>query len=387
MTSGEIPGLLERLHRDVSERLKGVYAPNSSGPLSSAISALARFARACPDRELFRSPRFHGDMEASAHNEWTLILFAWFLVTTNSPSTKKPVKAGTVDTYISLLKGYLSFIYSFELLEKPIRLRRLIKDLKAKDPLGGSRKKRPGLRRRHLVAALAALMARLDGASLNEINDAAAVTTAWHALARPGELAPSCSQKKWTGAKHPSRADLAFGRSSGRNWAVVWLRPLKKRGKPVQPKVPQYFEEHDGSGSDVYRLLRMLVLLDPVPESQQSSTPLFRRRATTNRGTITCGHMTVTHFRAVVKAYAKTAGRADWELFGGHSARIGGATDLCDTGKASELLLKAKGRWGSDIGKIYSRLTRRALLASSRLMQKANSRDLEELFPNFVQPA
>ena len=367
--------------------MKGVYAPNSSGPLSSAIAALARFAQACPDRELFTSPRFHGDREAAAHNEWTMILFVWFLVTTASPVTKKPVAASTIDTYVSLLKGYLSFIYSFELLEKPIRLSRLIRDLKAKDPLGGSRKKRPGLRRRHLVKALAQLMERLGEASLNEINDAAAMVTAWHALARPAELAPSCSQANWAGAKHPTRADLEFGRSHGRNWALVWLRPLKKRGKPVQPKVPQYFEEHDGSGSDVYRLLRALERLDPVPEPLRATTPLFRRRSTTKGGKTICGHMTVKHMRAVAKTYAKAAGRADWELFGGHSARIGGATDLCDAGKASEVLLKAKGRWASDIGKIYSRLTRRALLASSRLMQKANARDLEEIFPNFVQPA
>ena len=368
--------------------MKEVYAPDSSGPLSSAISALARFAQACPDRELLRAPRFHGDLEAAAYNEWTLILFVWFLATTSSPSTKKPVKPGTIDTYVSLLKGYLSFVYTFDVLEKPIRLRRLIKDLKAKEPQGGSRKKRPALRRRHLVAALAALMQRRHGdVTLNEINDAAAAGTAWHALARPGELAPSCTRANWSGTRHPTRADLGFGRSHGRNWAVVWLRPLKKRGKPIQPKVPQYIEEHDGSGSDVYRLLRMLTAIDPVPESELSSTPLFRRRTTTATGATKCSHLTVKHMRAICKAFAKAAGRADWDLFGGHSARIGGATDLCDSGKASELLLKAKGRWASDIGKIYSRLTRRALLASSRLMQKAKSRDLEEIFPTFVQPA
>jgi hypothetical protein len=372
----------------VSQRLRGAYAPASQGPLGSAVSAFARFAQACPDRELFRQPRFHGDLQTAAYNEWTMILFVWYMVTTNSPSTGKPVKAGTIDTYVSLLKGYFSFVYVFDVLEKPIRLRRLIKDLTANEPLGGSRKKRPGLRRRHLVAALAEMLQRGPQAvTQNEINDAAAAGTAWHALARPGELAPSCKRSRWNREKHPTRADLRFGRSHGRNWAVVWLRPLKKRGKPIQPKVPQYIEEHDGSGSDVYLLLRMLEAIDPVPEEERASTPLFRRRTTSRGGKTACSHLTVAHMSTIMKSYAKAAGRADWALFGGHSARIGGATDLCDSGKASSVLLKAKGRWASDIGKIYSRLTRRALLASSRLMQKARARDLEEIFPEFVQPA
>ena len=45
-------------------------------------------------------------------------------------------------------------------------------------------------------------------------------------------------------------------------------------------------------------------------------------------------------------------------LRAGKTARsplIGGATDLASTGKASQLLLRAKGRWASDIGAIYAR--------------------------------
>ena len=84
---------------------------------------------------------------------------------------------------------------------------------------------------------------------------------------------------------------------------------------------------------------------------------------------------------------APAALQNDRHSWGAHSGRIGGATDLASTGKASALLLRAKGRWGSDVGAIYSRLTRRGLLAASRLMQRARGRDLEEIFPEFVQPA
>lgn len=70
---------------------------------------------------------------------------------------------------------------------------------------------------------------------------------------------------------------------------------------------------------------------------------------------------------------------------GAHSCKIGGATDLAATGKASPILLQAKGRWASDIGQIYARMTRRCqlLAASEQLMQSAKGRDLEQLFPAF----
>ena len=52
---------------------------------------------------------------------------------------------------------------------------------------------------------------------------------------------------------------------------------------------------------------------------------------------------------------------------------------------ASELLLQAKGRWQSDIGRIYARMTRRMNLAASGFMHKAKGRDLEELLPEFTR--
>ena len=73
--------------------------------------------------------------------------------------------------------------------------------------------------------------------------------------------------------------------------------------------------------------------------------------------------------------------------FGAHSYRIGGATDLANSGEATELHLKARGRWASDIGKIYSRLARSEQLKGSDLMYKAHGRDLEEMYDDFTQPA
>ena len=61
-----------------------------------------------------------------------------------------------------------------------------------------------------------------------------------------------------------------------------------------------------------------------------------------------------------------------------------GITDLAEQ-NASQALLQAKGRWASDVYRIYTRMTRRAQLAASHAMQRRGGRDMEELFPAFTQ--
>ena len=96
--------------------------------------------------------------------------------------------------------------------------------------------------------------------------------------------------------------------------------------------------------------------------------------------------MSTAHYRVAVREAATLLGENPKD-FGAHSTRIGGASDLAGTGRASQLLLQAKGRWASDIGRIYARMTRKALVAVSDLMYACKGRDLEELMPDFVQPA
>ena len=96
--------------------------------------------------------------------------------------------------------------------------------------------------------------------------------------------------------------------------------------------------------------------------------------------------MTTGYYRATVRELA-AALSINPRLVGAQSTRIGGATDLAGSGRASQLLLQAKGRWSSDIGKIYARMTRRSQIAVSNLMYECKGRDLEEILPEFTQPA
>ena len=199
----------------------------------------------------------------------------------------------------------------------------------------------------------------------------AAVSVAWQALARPGEVAPGAA---WEPGRCCTRADLQHrGHGRGAHY-VLWLAPLKKRSVE---KVPIIFARGGGGASDTYDMLRRLEKYAPVPSSEQARTPLFgSRRGAMGRG----------EFVATVRMVADMAGQQG-EKFHGHSARIGGATDLADV-NASPLWVQGKGRWAGDIGRIYTRLTRRSQLAASRAMMCGKrGRDLEEIFPSYVQPA
>ena len=133
----------------------------------------------------------------------------------------------------------------------------------------------------------------------------------------------------------------------------------------------------------MYKALKRLERFDPVPESARSSTPLFRRvgRDGQRRG------FTTATLRELVRKRMRQIGELRPREWTAHSPRIGGATDLASTGKLCQTTLQAKGRWASDIGRIYVRGTRRAQLKASRLIQQGRGRDLEEIFPHFSHPA
>lgn len=291
------------------------------------------------------------------------------------------MKARTIEAYVALVKGFLNFTYSFDLVLRAPRLKRLIADIQSKEISVFSRRKRRGVRRHHLVRMWTHLThVRADDA--DSVNNHALLSTAWHTLARGGELAPQAAE--WDPAKHPSRADLKFGKTSGgRRYAILKLRPLKKKGEVSAIKVPQFITEFDGGGSDTYAALRRLAKFDPVPRELRAETPLFRRSQSAGPAR----HITVAQMRGLVKARMAEIGFLNSAEWGAHSCRIGGATDLVATGKASPLLLQAKGRWGSDVGRIYARMTRKSQLAASDLMQEGRGRDLEEILGDFAQPA
>ena len=77
------------------------------------------------------------------------------------------------------------------------------------------------------------------------------------------------------------------------------------------------------------------------------------------------------------------------EEIGGKCARIGGATDMKELmGESSQSLIKQRGRWASDVAAVYQRaLIRAHLEASAAVGGMQLSRDMEEVFKGWSQPA
>ena len=359
------------MSRAVADRLRGPANASTRDNTLSAVAKLREFANGpAKMRKLFLTPAFYGDLRSSSYNEWSLLTFAEWCVTARSKKTGKPIAVSTLETYISLIKSELAIDFGCEpIINGGKRLSRMLKSIKAESP-AQDRKKRRGLRGRHLRRAFLK-MHYGEERTVRAVNEWAAVAVAREALARGSEITKGARS-----AVTPTRADLTFEDDRYGKTATLWLRPLKKRGKAQAAKVPIVFAEYDGGGSDTYAALRRLEQFDPVSPGARAFTPLFRRK----RGE----PLTQSAFRNVIKKIAAVLG-FDPRRFGGHSPRIGGATDI---GDLNPLMLQAKGRWGSDIASIYNRLTRRGLVKASRAMQdKTFHRDMEEIYSEFAQPA
>jgi hypothetical protein len=306
------------------------------------------------------------------HNEWTLLLWAEHMVLTPSRKTGRPLAPATIASYVSLAKTELAVQFGFAIVtDSEKRLTRAVRSMAAGSVVRNRRKRR-GLRRHHLRRAYKA-MGYDTARDVTAVNEWAALTVGREALARGGELCVSAAFDR-AAPQVPTRADVTFEEDRHGRTATLWLRPLKKRGKAKGAKVPIVFVEGRGGGASAYAALRRLFECDPAREGQAAETPLFRTKGG--------AAMKVGYFRALVRRLAEILGLPPLE-FGAHSPRIGGATDIGDT---NPLMLQAKGRWGSDIARIYARMTRRGLVKAGWAMHGKSSRDMEELHPSYVQP-
>lgn len=294
------------------ERLRGPHNASTRSTTGSAIAKLRQFQEGpAKGRELFQQPRFAGDIAIPNYNEFSLLTFAEWLTVHKSRKTGKPVAMSTIESYISLIKTELGIVFGVApVIEGGRRLSRVLRHMASLSP-ALDRKKRRGLRRRHLRKAFRKMGYRHD-LSAEALNEWASLVVAWEALARGGEVT-------WSNGVGPTRADVTFEEDKYGCTATLWLRPLKKRGKARAAKVPIIFAAADGGGDDTYLALRRLFRHDAVPAGRHASTPLFRH---------TDGKpFSPSFFRSLVKRVARALGFVAAD-FGGHSPRIGGAFDV-----------------------------------------------------------
>ena len=211
---------------------------------------------------------------------------------------------------------------------------------------GGTRpkKKRRGFKPRELARRLAEL---LGGTSALEANWRACFTVGFCGLLRGAELGMATGEA-WAAGTCVTRADVSFRWKGGREEAVLMTRPRKKGAhRTEQGKQVPVLLTGGGKYLDPVRALRELFERDPVPQEKWASTPLFRG----GDG----GAFTTAKVRGMAKWVVAMSG-GDPTLYGAHSLRIGGATAALAAGVPA-LVIKAMGRWGSDVYEIYAHLS------------------------------
>ena len=208
-----------------------------------------------------------------------------------------------------------------------------------------------------------------DTERLNRLNKKAALATAFCGLLRAAEMALQPGET-WHPELNLSRADVKFYYDEhGALYVVLMMRPCKN-GKYLRGKTVPIVLAGGGTLVDPVSALWELYAGDPVPESVEHVTPLFRIRS---RGTT--GSLTVDQVRIEVKTLMSSLG-LDPARFGAHSLRIGGATAAAAAGVPPSVI-RVMGCWNSDIFEIYTRLTQQAAARMTGVIGSTAFYDLE----------
>ena len=238
------------------------------------------------------------------------------------------------------------------------------------DMLNGLARQRgaPIARLTRLGARPAALRAGLDSAfplvNAATANRCALIEVCTAALRRAGELAVG-GRWSWRADRHPTRADVKF---HGTQYATVWAVNSKAKGVEALRKLPSRVPWSGRYLSPGHMLWLLCAVLDPVPESEKATTPLFRDPATGKA-------LTVKAVRADVRLVMDAAG-LDGSKYGAHSMRIGGATALASEGAPVDVI-KASGIWSSDAYLRYLRETGNDTLRYVSMICDADVNDLD----------
>ena len=234
-----------------------------------------------------------------------------------------------------------------------------------------SRRRRIGVRPRHLAAGIsAALQPSVDALHANV---ASMMECALVAIARAGELVSTRASLHFTRSRHPSRADVVFdydasGRPVG---CTLWIVNSKARGAERFRKLPVALPMTGRYLSPGAALYHLMYVVDPTPAHSAASIPLFRDPRTG-------GILNVSFIRSMLRSCMVAIGR-DGTVYGAHSLRIGGATALAFLGVPGEQI-QAAGRWHSGAYLAYLRQTRGRALRNLTLVASAETDDMEADF-------
>ena len=132
-----------------------------------------------------------------------------------------------------------------------------------------------------------------------------------------------------------------------------------------------------------------------IPEAQWDTLPLFIEPGRRPGDPSPEAAFSAKDMLPIVRRDALAAGLPPTEVFG-NAYRVGGATDLRDAPtteggppigmEQATRMIKARGRWWSDIHEIYERLSLAEHALASAAITEAGGIDLEQVLKGWVQP-
>ena len=368
---------LEALARDdLARRLTDAGDPER---LATALNWLGKFRLACPSRP-FLLPRGGGsDLVSDVHNRESFALLRSFI---RSFGSSKPGEEGRLVS-ADAIGGYVSTLHSASAILSGVEVvsgntgateRVLGKQMRPEQPLAevGERKLRLGLRVALLRRALAL---GWDVSSPRGEDDWSVLLTGVQALLRGGEFGVTRRTHRFVMTRGLHWGDecvrwkTAASIGADRPSVSLWVCPIKDvAGRHVRQEIPIAAMHVDGESDDplctyscLLRRWRRHAVHLSVQERRR--TPLFQLPG----GAPYC----TDDVDRLVERVVVFLG-LDPKLYGAVSLRIAGATDLRDAlGMAGADLIKARGRWSSDIGFIYQLVTEAEMLEASVSMMAA----------------
>ena len=406
------------------------------GRLASALTHFELWREELPSRVPFLPLSGEGSpgrLEAARYNDESLALYAASALRRGSLQRGRigaPIAPDTVTGYVSALRALLTRDGGVRMLvpEANVMVPALARAVRRARPPAKPRRKRRGLRSRHLRAAaanpafqrreswqarrrcLAAVAAhvlvarggelgRVDGKEFTPGRGLLWRHVQWHG---PGEVHQRaactvhlCSVKdvEGRGQRYPipilshGTGVLEDGGRGGAQRGGTGRRGGRGRGGRDGRAAAGAGSQGTSREPDAlcaYELLREAWAEDVrlLGEEAAREAPIFRRSPRGGAGEA----YETRDVTAIVREVAAAAGD-DPSQFGAHSARIGGATDFRDLlgPEAGKRVLKVRGRWKSDIFHIYTRAAVEESLEASAGVAGVTTRDIESIFAGYTE--
>ena len=271
------------------------------------------------------------------------------------------------------------------------------KHARGSDGLAGKRREDTPIRGQHLDVAFQGHQPKLERTSLKGAVRHAGSLLGHNTVARGADMGHAKANYPIDPARDLTidALDIDAGIDIDPPMMIVWMHPSKdpRQILPRYPMVVQrrfsYAEvakdsDHLCTYDAIMRVWPILAL--SVPREQWATT-MFLRIADVAVEPRLWRPLTTTDVASWCVDIA-TANGMDTSHVGGKSLRMGAASDIWDIyGPEAPDLLKERGRWDSDIGRIYAAVSAEKHGDMSRRIASSTGRDLQSMLRGWRQPA